>query len=494
MTLVQNSAEGGTNGTQLTTANSGGGSGDAFTVVSPGSSARCTFDNTQTMHGSLSYKIAAAASTTTFNGWNGYTATTMAARFYFRFSALPSVAGFRLLDIRDSAAAGVGRVNMNASNQLIFQNNGSTLKTFTNALSANTWYRLEVVCGNNTAVYKCDYYLGDSTTPVETGFSNATQASGSTNTLAEVRFGPSASTTFASSLWLDDLGAQDGTTTYLGPAAIDGAVTAVAATATADAPAPAISADQNISGGGAATATAQAYAPTVTATQNPTVTAVVATASATAIAPTVTATRSATVTAVAATATAQAIAPAVSATRNATVAAVAATATALAPAPVVSAGGSATVSPPAATATAAALAPVVAGVRNATATAVVATASSAAIAPTVTGTSNATVTATRAIATAQAIAPTVRVDAQVTATAATATAAAIGPLVRVDATVLAIAATAQATVLLPTVIGTNPATDRDITAIATLIRDWHAGPLTREWDAALAPRTWKASL
>lgn len=48
--------------------------------------------------------------------------------------------------------------------------------------------------------------------------------------------------------------------------------------------------------------------------------------------------------------------------------------------------------------------------------------------------------------------------------------------------------------ILDDVTAPIPAIDRDITATATLVRSWSAGPLTSEWDAELEPRTRTAVL
>lgn len=220
MTFKGNSAEGGTNGTTVTTGNSGGASGAAFNAVTINGASTLTFDNSQSMHGTFSYKYGCVSGSTTFTDWTGYTATTMPLEFYFMFASLPSAAaGTRVADVRDSGGTpvGIGRVIVNSANKLIYQNNGSTLFTAGLAISAMTWYRIDMLCGNNTAPYKFDYYLGDSTSPVEQGFNNASQASGSANTIATVRWGNSGSNTYASNLWIDDKSANDGATGYIGP-------------------------------------------------------------------------------------------------------------------------------------------------------------------------------------------------------------------------------------------------------------------------------------
>lgn len=220
MTLKVNTAEGGTNGTTVTTGNSGGASGNAFNAVTINGASTLTYDNSRSMHGFFSYKYHCVSGSTTFTDWTGYTATTMPLEFYFMFGTLPSAAaGVRLADVRDSGGTpvGIGRVAVNSANKLMYQNNGSTLYTAGAAISALTWYRVDMLCGNNTAPYKFDYYPGDSTSPVEPGFANASQASGSANTIATVRWGNSGSNTFTGDLWIVEKRANDGATGYIGP-------------------------------------------------------------------------------------------------------------------------------------------------------------------------------------------------------------------------------------------------------------------------------------
>src|SRR5436190_10712109 len=53
---LENTAEGGSNGTTVTVGNSGGASGDPFDIVSIGGSSAIVFDNAHVHDGSLAYK------------------------------------------------------------------------------------------------------------------------------------------------------------------------------------------------------------------------------------------------------------------------------------------------------------------------------------------------------------------------------------------------------------------------------------------------------
>src|SRR5438067_677165 len=85
---ISNSAEGGTNGTTVTTGNSGGGSGDAFSAVNIGTTGAVTFDSSASAHGGLSYAFSTGATSALANGtWSLTSAqATVYWRVYIRIS------------------------------------------------------------------------------------------------------------------------------------------------------------------------------------------------------------------------------------------------------------------------------------------------------------------------------------------------------------------------------------------------------------------------
>ena len=120
-TVKSNTAEGGTAGTSVTTANSGGTSGTAFSIVSKGSGATLMYSTAAAAHGALGYALKGSSGTATLMGWNGYSATSMAIRFYYNPGpTLPSKV-IRLADVRNSSAT-AARVELSASNQIFIQN------------------------------------------------------------------------------------------------------------------------------------------------------------------------------------------------------------------------------------------------------------------------------------------------------------------------------------------------------------------------------------
>lgn len=221
--LLRNNAEGQTDGTTLTAANSGAGSGSAFNEVSIGSGANLIFSSAQSAHGSRSYALMGSNGTGTFTAWNTFNDTVMAARIYINLgSTLPGV-GLRFIDIR-SASTSMARLSIDANNRLFMQDfNGANTKwTSTNALSPNTWYRLELAISmsSTAATMKCAYFVADATTPVQ-AYSTVSGNTG-TSPVTTVRFGSGQSAAWTGTFYFDDVAASNqGGTLFIGPYSTD---------------------------------------------------------------------------------------------------------------------------------------------------------------------------------------------------------------------------------------------------------------------------------
>lgn len=370
-----------------------------------------TFDNAHAMHGSNSLKFGGTSGAASYGAKTGISSTSFNMWAYEYFTSAPAtdtylgrflVGSTRILSAHLNAA-GKLRVSDSAGTTGVtgWSSNG-TATAAAAVIPLNQFWRWELYghigATGTTGDIQFAYFLGDSTTPIETLTISGTANLG-TAAVTVLNKGKSDTGTYASPFWTDDAGYDLAATGLPGPYVVGtpATVTAVTATATASAPAPAVSADTIVTGGGAATATAAAPAPTVTA--GATVSAPRATGTAAASVPAVTAGVS--ITAPAATGTAAANAPAV--LTGATVSAATATGIGSAPAPTVSAGGSATVSAPAAAAVGAAPAPDIRA--GATVAGVAATGSAAARVPFLS--IGATITAPAAVATARAWAPSV---------------------------------------------------------------------------------------
>lgn len=226
MTLLTNTAEGGSNGTAVTTGNSGVASGTAFTVVSAGTGGTITYSSTTPHHGSLCYDFdQSTAANLCYVTIDDTAATSWAVRFYLRLDALPSATLQFPAGVRDAADTHLCRVQMTAAGQIQIVG-GATNGTATTgtALAAGTWYRFEFYgSGLNSAAGSatCEVYAGDATgtpqlTATLSGFTTAAAAT-------RVRYGKGSSATVG---WqLDDLAQNLGTATPLGPSSAGSTIT-----------------------------------------------------------------------------------------------------------------------------------------------------------------------------------------------------------------------------------------------------------------------------
>lgn len=122
------------------------------------------FSSTQKYAGSLSMK-STSSTATSFGKWNLAAATTtLYTRFYFRVDTQPP--GTVFLSSVYSGATLRNQLGINSLGKLfIYDATASTL--IATGLSTSTWYRIEWdIVGGTTQTLR--YYIGDSTTPVET--------------------------------------------------------------------------------------------------------------------------------------------------------------------------------------------------------------------------------------------------------------------------------------------------------------------------------------
>jgi hypothetical protein len=230
MTLLTNSAEGGTNGTTLTGGsggNTGGASGDYFDSVTTVASGTLAFDNAESdPHGSLSIKVATGATAgQSMVAWSTQmgSQTTVWFRIYLYYSALPTVQS-RIFSAIQTASLCSG-LYLQASTGKLWSGNSSGGQIFilTNAIPTGKWFRIEGFVTGSATVGQTELKLfanADDTSPLETKTSAATQATTGPPNLYQ--FGATNSIASVPAHWLDDLGLSN--TGYIGPA---GASTAV---------------------------------------------------------------------------------------------------------------------------------------------------------------------------------------------------------------------------------------------------------------------------
>lgn len=218
MATVTNTAEGQTSGTGLTTGNSGGGSGDAFGQVSI-TGGTGVYSNLYAAFGTNSYRCTAIATQTVILIWQGYSVTSMSARYYFQFQSLPTGGDVQLFQFRNSGGNAMF-LQMSTTGQLKVGNTASSLVNVTSAIcTASTPYWVEtavIVATSTTGTAKCTLHANDgSNTVVGTPYSVTNFNAGTTN-LTNARFGKPNSSN-ALDVFIDQMTLVDGSSTLIGP-------------------------------------------------------------------------------------------------------------------------------------------------------------------------------------------------------------------------------------------------------------------------------------
>lgn len=204
-----NTAEGGTDGINVSTANSGGASGDAWSTVSgTGTTAFDDDEPTRTGHGAFAYKFSPPSGNSQYVAWAFDSAEQAQVCVYGHFPTWPATPQ-RIISIRN-ATTDVAVFEVNTSGLFVVKNAASaTLDTTSTGLSSvsGVWYRFElrVIKGTTTSNGTIEWavYDGDMPTPIISGSNTATNTG--TTSIVEARFGKTDTGAGTMSLHLDTL-------------------------------------------------------------------------------------------------------------------------------------------------------------------------------------------------------------------------------------------------------------------------------------------------
>lgn len=221
---AENTQEGGTNAATVSTANSGGASGNAFNTIS----GTPVFDNTAgQVEGTMGMKFTVGATLAAlYVGWDSTTLTTAPLTVYGRcyyWSSIHPGSSLRLVQFMNGTTT-LGYLGIsNTVSKLTWYNSANTAATATgSSLSLSTLTRIEfqfTVATTTTGSATARFYTGDSTSPVGAD-STATAQNFGTLGVNTVRFGNTgANFTINSSFWAGDL--QLNTTGFPGPQIVD---------------------------------------------------------------------------------------------------------------------------------------------------------------------------------------------------------------------------------------------------------------------------------
>jgi hypothetical protein len=214
--LLANTFEGGTSGSAITAANSGGASGNAFDAVACGSGT-VTYVASPAAHGGRAAQLAPSTAAC-YLSWTSASivpSTSSYGRAYIYFTARPSTSDV-LLKLMDGSGARDAQINMDTAGHLrIIDAANGKQAYFGTAVPLNQWVRIEWHLANSTSAGSMEVrmYAGDSLSPLEAEASTGI-ATGSS--FAALQLGQAfASTAFGTTIGVDDV--AYGTTGWLGP-------------------------------------------------------------------------------------------------------------------------------------------------------------------------------------------------------------------------------------------------------------------------------------
>lgn len=206
----RNSFEGGSNGVDITPANSGGLSGNAFDNSAP-NGGTIKYDSTVSAHGSVSSKFDLDGTTNpTQLDWIIGPVDELWIRFYLRVSALPSA----------STSIGLVETNRGSTEKSLFLWSAGVLRTYDGengsvSISTNSWVRIEVYFRESTDTQIIRLYLSpESLVPDET-IEISSGVDPSNNLINRVSFGDSEGAGQDLNVWMDDI--KVSTEGWIGP-------------------------------------------------------------------------------------------------------------------------------------------------------------------------------------------------------------------------------------------------------------------------------------
>jgi len=214
-----NTAEGGTDGTTVTTGSTGGGSGTAMTLTTAGTGS-LTFSTDVAHNGSLSYKLTPGSGSNCSVGWGVSGSRLVATRCYVYMTGYPSTPT-QFVQLGNGSIVGLLGV-ANTGNLFTQDINGTISASIgTSSIPLNTWLRVELAAdvgptgSGDTSIWVA-VYLGDDTTSPIYAYSTLA-ASSTTANMGTVRMGKVSNSGTWGTMYIDDLVVQSDVTT-IGPA------------------------------------------------------------------------------------------------------------------------------------------------------------------------------------------------------------------------------------------------------------------------------------
>lgn len=220
VTSLINTAEGGTNGAVPTTANTGGASGDAMSVVNIGSGNTIIFSDFNPAHGTMGYEMNYGTTAGGNLRWDFVESGRLVHSFYIELSSLPTATEY-IAGIRH-ASGYMCIATIGPDGKLIMQNAASVGVSASRAASTfpvEQKVRVEIAVTKGTTTsdgtIEYAYYLGESTSPLASWSSN-TQNTGTAD-IAQVIIGRNTAAGEPRTIWYDTIRVQNLPSGWIGP-------------------------------------------------------------------------------------------------------------------------------------------------------------------------------------------------------------------------------------------------------------------------------------
>lgn len=219
MAQIRNTFDGGTNGVGMTTGNTGGTSGNAFTAVE----AALTFSSDWAVTGTLCAKY--PTSGTGYGRWS-IAGSNAALRMMVRQTSAQDAAVTALANVRATPTTHIANIILQGTNRLRLRQTtaGTDLWTATDPFPVGQDVRVELLveqgATNSDGRIRAAYYLGHSDTPVEdSGWITGLNCLAEDGPLTQIYIGKYASSTVQGALYLDSVAVNTEAdyTGYIGP-------------------------------------------------------------------------------------------------------------------------------------------------------------------------------------------------------------------------------------------------------------------------------------
>lgn len=181
-----------------------------------------TYDTAHPFHGTKTMKVAPVSGVATFGQVSALNTPQLGYSFYMWVDSATPAADQWLSSGNDTTGAVVFKVIMASTGKLRLQLNGATnIYQSVNNIPTGQWVRVSLYVAKSTngtdGTIRLDYYLGNSTTPVETGYAAVGTAATGTLNIDNFRVGKVNASTATNAVSYDVVRYDPAATAQLGP-------------------------------------------------------------------------------------------------------------------------------------------------------------------------------------------------------------------------------------------------------------------------------------